>query len=168
MSYGLSNKTTRGLSLALSPLSTMSYSPSGARRWGGRGCLPLETFLGQYQSVSIGNMFQLGILFMKKLLSSTPLSDNYLSHALLYMVMSSSNMLTKKIASSMQSTYSVYCFSSQFSWCNQVFPEPLPLLSVVFAQGLDSVPLGRCLATVEGQRDGLNVLIELRQVRALL
>ncbi|XP_064395035.1 conserved oligomeric Golgi complex subunit 7-like [Halichondria panicea] len=51
----------------------------------------------------------------------------------------------------------------EFSWCSQVFPEPLPLLSVVFAQGLDSVPLGRCLATVEGQRDGLNMLIELRQ-----
>ncbi len=53
----------------------------------------------------------------------------------------------------------------QFSWCRQVFPKPLPLLSDVFAQGLDTVPLRRCLATTEGQRDGLHTLIELRQAR---
>ncbi len=54
-------------------------------------------------------------------------------------------------------------FSLQYSWCAQVFPKPVLLLSDVFVQGLDAVPLGRCLATVEGQRDGLNTLIELRQ-----
>ena len=64
--------------------------------------------------------------------------------------------------------YATYISTPQLSWCRQVFPEPLPLLSDAFAQGLDSLPLARHVGGVEGQRDGLGMLIELRQVGVTL
>ena len=55
----------------------------------------------------------------------------------------------------------------QYAWCSQVFPDPLDLLSVLFAQSLESLepPLARCLqAALQGQGGPLAVLTDARQV----
>jgi len=60
---------------------------------------------------------------------------------------------------------------SQYSWCSQVFLDPLSMLSSLFAQSLDALrpPLGTCVqSAVKGSSNSLTTLMELRQVHSVM
>ena len=57
--------------------------------------------------------------------------------------------------------------SLQYTWCSQVFTDPVDLLSVMFTQSLEALdpPLSRSLqAAVQGVTNPLTMLTDARQV----
>ena len=57
----------------------------------------------------------------------------------------------------------------QYTWCSQVFTEPLDLLAVLFSQALEAMdpPLSRTLqAAMQGKNESLLTLTDARQVHA--
>ena len=58
-------------------------------------------------------------------------------------------------------------FFSQYSWCQQVFPEPLNMLGKLFSESLETLnpPLNQCLhSSVHRSQSPIDTLIDLRKV----